>query len=309
MRRLLPILFLLTACSEAPDVPRSDERRPRLIVAGQVENEDLVEASGLARSHRDPEMLWALNDGGSKPRLFAFDFTGAHRGRLTLDDAKNRDWEDIASFELDGQPWLLVADIGDNDSKRKKVSFYVVAEPDLAEDNKVREDPAWRVDFRYPDGPRDAEAVLVDTRNERVLVLTKRDLPPVLYSVPLRPATDATVTATRLGAIESLPAPQRQEIDQAYFTKDWHWQPTAMDLSADGRLAVILTYRAVYVFRVDPGADLYHALSGRAYRLGLGNFRDAESAAFSQDSRSIFVTVERRHPPLLQIDLEGGLPE
>ena len=135
MRRLLPILFLLTACSEAPDVPRSDERRPRLIVAGQVENEDLVEASGLARSHRDPEMLWALNDGGSKPRLFAFDFTGAHRGRLTLDDAKNRDWEDIASFELDGQPWLLVADIGDNDSKRKKVSFYVVAEPDLAEDD------------------------------------------------------------------------------------------------------------------------------------------------------------------------------
>jgi len=309
MRRLLPFLFLLAACSETPDEPRADERRPRLIVAGQLENADLIETSGLARSQRDPQILWAHNDGGSKPRLFAFDFTGAHRGRLTLDDAKNRDWEDVASFELDGEPWLLVADIGDNDSKRKKVSFYVVAEPDLAADNKVREDSAWRVDFRYPDGPRDAEAVIVDTSNERVLILSKRDLPPVLYSVPLRPSNDRTVTATKLGTIESLPLPQRQEVNQAYFTKDWHWQPTAMDLSADRRLAVVLTYRAVYVFRVAPDADLHAALSGRAYRLGLGNFRDAESVAFSQDGRSLFVTVERRHPPLLRIDLEGGLPE
>ena len=38
----------------------------------------------------------------------AFDGTGAHRGRIKLEDARNRDWEDIASFTLDGEPWLLV---------------------------------------------------------------------------------------------------------------------------------------------------------------------------------------------------------
>lgn len=307
MRYLLPIVVLLSACSEPGREAPADERRPRLIVAGQLENEDLIEASGLARSQHDPEILWSINDGGSKPRIYAFDHTGAHRGRIKLEDARNRDWEDIASFTLDGKPWLLVADIGDNDNKRKKVSFYVVAEPDLADDDKLREKPAWRVDFRYPDGPRDAEAVAVDSANDRVLVLTKRDLPPVLYEVPLRPDTDKTVTATRLGQIESLPQPSRRDLDQALFTKDWHWQPTAMDLSPDGRLAVILTYRAVYVFRV--GADLYDTLSGQAYALGLGNFRDAESVAFSADSKSIFVTVERRHAPLLRIDLNGGLPE
>lgn len=309
MRHLLPIVFLLAACTEAPrDIP-TEERRPRLIVAGQVENEDLIEASGLARSQRDPEILWSINDGGSKPRLFAMDVVGAHRGRITLEDARNRDWEDIASFTLDGEPWLLAADIGDNDNKRKKVSFYVVAEPDLAEDNKLREEPSWQVEFRYPDGPRDAEALAVDTVNERVLILTKRDLPPMLYEVPLRPGTEGTVTAKWLGPIESLPRPSRQDVDQAIFTKDWHWQPTGMDLSPDGRLAVILTYRAVYVFRVGPGEDLYDALSGRAYALGLGNFRDAESVAFSADGNSLFVTVERRRAPLLRIDLNGGLPE
>jgi hypothetical protein len=309
MRHLIPIVLLLAACSEPAREAPADERRPRLIVAGQIENEDLIEASGLARSQRDPEILWSINDGGSKPRIFAIDGTGAHRGRIKLEDARNRDWEDIASFTLDGKPWLLVADIGDNDGKRKKASFYVVAEPDLAEDDKVREEPAWRVEFRYPDGPRDAEAVAVDTVNERVLILTKRDLPPVLYEVPLRPATEDTVTAARLGQIDSLPIPSRQDVDQAIFTKDWHWQPTGMDLSPDGRLAVILTYRAVYVFRVEPDAALYDTLSGQAYAFGLGNFRGAESVAFSADSASIFVTIERRHAPLLRIDLNGGLPE
>lgn len=309
MRHLFPIVLLLAACSGPAAEPPSDENRPRMIVAGQLENDQLVEASGLARSQRDADIYWVINDGGSKPRLYAIDTTGAHRGRVTLDDARNRDWEDIASFTLDDEPWLLVADIGDNDSRRKKLSLYVVAEPDLTEDDKVRAEPAWRIDFRYPDGPRDAEAVAVDAANERVLVLTKRDLPPVLYQLPLRPGTDDTLVATRLGPIESLPSPSRQDVDQAFFTQAWHWQPTGMDLAPGARLGAILTNRAVYVFHIDPALDLYDNLSGQAYAFGLGNFRDAESVALSADGESIFVTVERRHAPLLRIDLNGGLPE
>jgi hypothetical protein len=313
-RLFRPATLALTAvtlfgCSPAEDEAVVEGPRPAMIVAGQLENRDIVEASGLARSQRDPEVLWTLNDGGSKPRLYAIDQTGAHRGRIKLEGARNRDWEDIASFTLDGEPYLLVADIGDNDNRRKKVSFYVVAEPDLHADNKVRLEPSWQVDFRYPDGPRDAEALAVDTASERIIVLSKRDLPPVLYEVPLRPGGDHTVTATRLGTIESLPRPRRQDVDQAPFTKDYHWQPTGMDLSPDGSLAVILTYRAVYLFRLDPGASRYDSLSGQAYSLGLGNFRDAESIAFSADGQSIFVTVERRHAPLLRIDINGAIPE
>jgi hypothetical protein len=250
-----------------------------------------------------------MNDGGSKPRIYAFDEHGSRVGRIRLEEARNRDWEDISSFTLDGEPYLLVADVGDNDAKRKKVTLYVVAEPDLAEDDKVKLEPAGRVDLRFPDGPRDVEAVAVDIANERVVLLTKRDIPPVLYEVPLRPATNKTITATRLGTVATLPPPTRQDVDQAIFTKDWHWQPTGMDLSADGTRVVVLTYRAVYVYRRGPGESLYESLSGRPYRLGLGNFRDAESVAFSADGESIFVTVERRRAPLLRIDMNGAIPE
>jgi len=301
--------LLLCGCSGVDEDAAPAGPRPALIVAGQLQSDELVEASGLAHSQRRPDLLWSLNDGGSKARLYAFDEFGAERGRIRVDGAKNRDWEDLASFTLDGSPYLLVADTGDNNARRKSVWLYVVPEPDVEADDKVRLEPAWSIKFHYPDGPHDTEAVAVDVAGERVLLLTKRDLPPVLYAVPLRPDGDDTVTAERLGEIKSLPRPSRQDRENAKFTKDWHWQPTAMDLSPDGRLAVILTYRAVYVYRLAPGRTLYQSLSGQAYALGLGNFPHAESAAFSADSQSIFVTLEGHHPPLLRIDINGAIPE
>lgn len=300
--------FALAACAppETPTEPTGP--RPSKVVAGQLQSEELVETSGLARSQRDPNLLWAINDGGSKPRVYAFDETGAHRGRVKLEKAQNRDWEDMASFRFGEQPYLLVADIGDNDAQRKKVGFYVMPEPDLAEDEKVKMEPAWAVEFEYPDGPRDAEAVAVDASTQTAFVLTKRTLPPELYSVPLTPG-DGRQTATLLGTIESLPLPTRQDVENATFTRNWHWQPTSMDLSPDGKLGVILTYRAIYVYRLDPGKNLFDNLNGLAYALGIGNFPGAESVAFSANSESIFVTVEGRRAPLLRIDINGALPE
>ena len=279
-----------------------------MIVSGQLQSDEIVEASGLARSQRDPDLLWVMNDGGSKPRLYAFDGIGAHVGRIKVEDARNRDWEDLSSFRIGEQAYLLVADIGDNDAKRKHVELYVIPEPDLSLDDKVKMEPAWKIDFEYPDGPRDAEAVVVDPDNQRVLVLTKRTLPPELYEVPLTPG-DGRAKAKLLGTIESLPVPTRNDVQNASFTQDWHWQPTAMDLSPDGKLAVILTYRAIYVYRLDPAKGLFENLNGTAYALGLGHFPNAESVAFSASSESIFVTVEGRRAPLMRIDINDALPE
>ena len=279
-----------------------------MVIAGQLQSEEIVEASGLARSQLDDSVLWTINDGGSKPRLYALSPDGAHRGRIKLEEGKNRDWEDLSSFRIGVQAYLLVADTGDNDSKRDNVQLYIVPEPDLGLDDKVKMEPAWTVKFEYPEGPRDAEAVTVDTANQRVLVLTKRNWPPELYEVPLTPG-DGKASATLLGLIESLPTPTRNDMQNASFTKNWHWQPTAMDLSPDGKLAVILTYRAIYVYRLDPAKGLFDNLNGTAYALGLGNFPGAESVVFSADSQSIFVTLEGQRAPLIRIDINGALPE
>jgi endonuclease/exonuclease/phosphatase family metal-dependent hydrolase len=266
-------------------------------VVGRLENPRIDEASGLARSQREPGVLWTMNDDG-KPRLFAIDGTGLDRGDVDLKKADNDDWEDLASFTLDGDPYLVIADVGDNQGRRKKVTLYVAKEPGTSED-KTKVD--WHVDFEYPNGPRDAEAVAVDIDNERVLVLSKRDIPPALYEVPLK--SEDKATAKWLGTIDSLPKPSREDVEFASKTKDWHWQPTGMDISADNRAAVILTYSAIYYYLREPGQTWFEALNSKPVRVGLGNFRNAEAVAFGDDARSVFVTGEDRNPRLLRVDL------
>ncbi|MDJ0749064.1 MAG: endonuclease/exonuclease/phosphatase family protein [Woeseiaceae bacterium] len=278
----------------------SIEEQPATLVfevAGNLENPEIDEASGLARSYREPGVLWTMNDSG-KPVLHALDQRGARLGDVELRKSDNRDWEDLASFELDGEPYLMVADIGDNEARYKKRTLYFAKEP-RADENKTKVD--WVVDFRYPNGARDAEAAAIDVANRRVLVLSKRDIPPSLYEVPLR--ADDTVTAKWLGTIESLPRPLRRDVEMAPQTKDWHWQPTGMDISADNRAAVIMTYRAVYYYLRRDGQDWFDALNSKPIRIGLGNFGNAEAVAFGDDQRTVYVTGEHRNSLLLRVDL------
>ena len=272
-------------------------------VSGRLEDAGIREASGLARSQRQSELLWIINDNGAKAIVHAIDHSGARLGEFKLKKARNVDWEDLASFRLDDTPYLRVADIGDNDAKREFRTLYFVAEPTPEKKGEAKRD--WRVDYAYPDGPRDAESAAIDVDEQRALILSKRDIPPRLYEVPLRPESDEVLTASRLGTVNSLHRPSRQEVEFAPKSKDWYWQPVGMDISQDNLAAVILTYRAVYYYRRQAGQDWLEALNKRPIRISLGNFKNAESIAFGNNEREVFVTGENKHSRVLRIDLSG----
>lgn len=274
---------------------------PGFEVSGRLEDQTILEASGLARSQRQPDLLWIINDRGAKELVHAVDPAGKRLGEFDLKKAKNRDWEDLASFRLDDTPYLLIADIGDNDARRDTRRLYVTEEPE-AENNGASK-IAWEIVYRYPGGPRDAESAAVDIENRRALILSKRDIPPRLYSVPLQAPDADVVTATLLGPILSLYRPTRQEVEFAPKSKSWFWQPVGMDISADGLTAVILTYRDVYYYQRRPEQDWYDALNRAPARISLGNFNNAESIAFGDDARTVYVTGENRHSAILRVDL------
>ena len=299
MRLLTVTLLLLTACSDA-ELPPDATPELAAVLIGELEDPRIREASGLARSQRGENLLWVINDNGAKEWLHAISPRGARRGEFDLKKAKNKDWEDLASFKLDDTPYLLVADIGDNEARHKTRTLYVVEEPEAQKKAEAR--VAWKVEFKYPDGPRDAESVAVDVDNERALVLSKRDIPPVLYELPLRPDSDKTLRARWLGTITSLPAPSRQDVEFAPKTKDWHWQPVGMDISQDNLAAVILTYRAVYYYERQPEQDWFTALNTKPRRVSIGNLKNAEAVAFGDDSRRVVVTGENKHSWILLID-------
>ncbi len=303
-------LVLFAACDSPAPEPAAGRAgiRAELSLAGHIDNEHLAEISGMARSYRDADLLWVHNDSGDKARLHAIDTTGGYRAQLKIEHADNRDWEDLASFSLDGKPYLMVADIGDNEARRKFLTLYAVAEPELRGDDKLSAEPAWRIDFRYPDGPRDAEAVAVDATERQVYIVSKRDLPPVLYRLPLRPEDKETIVAERIGELSALPRPARGALAFAAGARDWHWQPTAMDIAADGRFVVLLTYGALYYFqRGDAGTAA--ALAAPPLRFALRGHRNAEALAASSDGLRLFLTVEQRFAPLLRIDMSPEDPE
>ncbi|MBC8040911.1 MAG: hypothetical protein H7Y06_10240, partial [Opitutaceae bacterium] len=178
-------LLLLSACAQPP--PYDPPQRTGALPA------EAKESSGLAASRRDPRMLWTLNDSGGQPVLYALDPNGARRGDLRITGVRNIDWEDLASFEIDGLSYLLVADVGDNANQRTDCALYIVAEPDPAELSPVRETTAtvaWKIPVRYLDAPRDVESVAVDARAGVVYLLAKRTTPHGLYTLPLRIPAD-----------------------------------------------------------------------------------------------------------------------
>ena len=292
------VFLIITGCgaTEAPGAIVPD-------VVGQLEDGKIREASGLARSQREPGVLWIINDSGAKEFVHAIDHSGARLGEFDLKKSRNEDWEDLASFRLDDTPYLMVADVGDNDAKRDHRTLYFVEEP--APQKKGDEKLHGLLNYAYPDGPRDSEAAAVDIKNRRVLILSKRDRPPRLYEVPLQMDSNDVLTAEWLGTINSLHQPSRQEIEIAPKTKDWFWQPVGMDISDDGLAAVILTYRAVYYYQRLPQQDWLEALNTKPVRISIGNLENAESIAFGDNDRAAFVTGESKHSRLLRIDFSG----
>lgn len=264
------------------------------------------EASGLAASLRSPGLLWTHNDSRGEPVLFALARDGTSRGRIRVSGTTNVDWEDLASYSLDGRAWLLVADTGDNHAGRASVVLHVLEEPDPATLDPGAERavlPSYSIPFLYEDGARDCEAVAVDPGERAVWLLTKRDVPARLYRVPLQPASDGQPAAARfMGFVRHLPQPGLMERFVQSPASALRGMPTAMDFAPDGSAAAVLIYGELLLFPRATGETWTEALARRPLRLPAHGLPQAESVCFSPDGRSLYVCSERSDL-LLRYDL------
>jgi hypothetical protein len=149
-----------------------------------IQSREITESSGLAASNRVAGHFWTHNDSGGEPKLIAIDANGAVTGSVMLDNAEAIDWEDVASFTDGTSMRLVVADVGDNDSRRDYVTIYVIDEPDPRQHGRTA--MYSKISVRYPEGPRDCEAIGIDLEHRQILLVGKSFLPlaPV-YSLAL----------------------------------------------------------------------------------------------------------------------------
>ena len=256
----------------------------RVTWMGDIENRDLSESSGLAASNLLDDVLWSVNDSGGRAEIYAMATNGEHLGAWLVDMPKPTDWEAMDSFVLDGVAYLLIADVGDNLRWRPELSFVVVREPDLTSTDILP--VAWQLSYRYPDGYRDCEAVAVDAENSEVLLLSKRRQPNEMFSVPLKSATNATVTATKLVELSDLPRPT--ELDSRMDPDNWEYvhMPSGMDLA--GNRLLLTTYKDAFLYRRD-------ALEQAPLRIRLPSLGQREAIAFARGRDDVaYITKERK---------------
>ncbi|MGX9417589.1 hypothetical protein ACWU4D_09580 [Vibrio sp. WJH972] len=272
----------------------------------QIDDHRLSEASGIAVSRIDEQLLWLNNDSGNANTIYAVTTEGELRTSITLAGVENRDWEDLASFTFKGKPYLLVADVGDNDEEWTSYNIYIIPEPDLSYRAKtdIVIEPTWHIEFSYPDGSHDSEAVAVDVQRERIMLLTKRDDVPKLFELPL--VANGKMVATDLGEIYPIPDASGKGFS---FVRLFNYgnRPTAMDISADGKNLAILTYEGVYLYQNSSENPWDGIFSKPPIEIELPNMKQAEAIGFDQSGQYLYVTSEKVPSPLYKLRVPAAL--
>ncbi|BCT91291.1 hypothetical protein LYSHEL_03150 [Lysobacter helvus] len=296
--RLLPALsaFALTCMLAACG---GDAKQPRL--SGVLLDGTLDETSGLAASGRFKDTFWLLQDGGNPAQLHAVSRRGTRKATVTISGVHNTDWEDLAAFAWEGKRYLLIADTGDNGGLRRSLQLHVVPEPDRLVDGATLK-PAWSIAFKWPDGPRDCEAVTVDAATGTVLLVSKKRNPPELFALPLRPGR-GLVVARRIALLTPPPAapdgPKATDADKRRTALGR--QVTAADLSPDDRTLAILTYDRLWLYPRAAHQSWAQAVGHAPRTEPLPWLHQAEALAWMPDGKGLLATGEFSPAPLVYL--------
>lgn len=289
--RLFYFAFTLLATAHA------EQKLPSFLPVKGVQKlqpSPIVEASGLAISSVNPNFMWLVNDSGGTPDIYLTSTDGTYRGKVTVRGTQNIDWEDLASFSLGGKNYLLVADTGDNSSQRDSCTLHILREPTLPAPGKILGAtalPAWQIQFRYEDGPRDCEAVAVDAKAGKIILISKRTHPPQIYELPLlAPTKHGIQIARKIGAM-TVACP-------VFSLIPFRDQPVGLDLTADCSLAAVVTYYSIFLFPRQPTESWAAAFSHPPMILPPHSLGQAESVAFSKDGKTLYTVAEGIESPI-----------
>jgi hypothetical protein len=206
----------------------------------------LSEISGAILSERSEDAVWVHEDSGHPTALTELALDGALVSRWEVPDIDMVDWEDIAVVEIDSRRHLVIGDIGDNLRRRDSVHLVRVPEPSPDDASGVTASPAI-IELVLPDGPRDAEALLVDPESGDVVIITKTITGAADVLVADAAATMTHGTRVDLALAGTLPLGPTQAV-------------LAGDLAPDGTAIGLRTPTRVLLWDHVPGEGLADTL-------------------------------------------------
>lgn len=241
---------------------------------GNIENRAINEASGLAASINRTNMLWTHNDSGDSATLFLINHYGASVAQYSLKGATNRDWEDIATGPGpdDQKSYIYVGDIGDNRAQHEIKTIYRVEEPQSLSETEITDFDV--INFKYPDGKRDAESLFVDPLSKDIYILSKREAKIGVYVASYPQSTSEVITLEKLSSIP-------------------YQQTVAADISADGQEILLKTYYKVYYWKRN-NRSISDTLSSPPISVKYQIEPQGEAIAWQRDGLGFYTLSEKR---------------
>jgi len=232
-------------------------------VAFTIKDARITESSGLAV---DPagNIYWTINNSGDRGVAYGLGLDGKVQGTLNF-RAQPIDVEAVAVHDNR----LYVGDIGDNTSRRSFVRVFFFNNP-RANGLTVS---YHAYDFRYPDGPHNAETLLVNGSGRLFIVTKGQD--GAVYAAPKKPDRQGINGLKKVGTAPS-------DVTDGTFLPS-------------GDKIVLLTYTTVIVI----DASTYGVLASSP----IPHQRQAESLTLSLDEKSLLVGSEGKNSKVYTVPI------
>ena len=256
------------------------------VKTGGITDPAIPELSGLAASRAFAGLLWGENDSGNPNSVFVIDSTGTRRATFTVTGASNRDWEDFAigPGPTPGTNYLYLGEIGDNDALHSTSIVYRFPEPTWTPGATLYSGAipnVEKIEFRYVDGPHNAESLLIDPLTKDIYIVSKNDIANVYY-LPYPQRTDTIVTLKKIAVLPLNTL-------------------TAGDISADGSEILLKNYVEIYYWKRGPHESVRDALLRAPVTLPYIQEPKGEGMCFDPTGASFWTSGEVKNnmvPPI-----------
>jgi len=238
----------------------------------------LYESSGLVIA--SPNKLWSHNDSGNENKLYCFNSSGNLLRSLTISNATNVDWEDLA---LDNEKRIYICDTGNNDNNRKNLCIYRIPNPDTHTENSIAADIITfsfedQIEFPPPISNRNFDVEAVIWHNDSLFMFTKdRSLPLTGYTKMYKiSAEPGNRTATLAGSIYLGNTNSSARVTAA----DFHQKSNSLVLLVQERLIVFTNFEGSNFLDGIPTSFTFNQMPGQA------------EAIFFNDESTLAITEE-----------------
>jgi len=254
---------------------------------GLVNTYNIWEASGILSSRQNPGIVWIHNDSGFPGSVFALSTNGTLLAHWSIPNIGGGDWEDI-SYGPGPNPaydYIYLGDIGDNFSTRISIGVYRFPEPAVYgyQSNSPPECPLNVYEaftLYYPDGPHNAEGMLVDPISGDLFIFTKLDFSSRVYRA----------TAAELDESDTVTLTFMVEIP---FKK-----VSAADITRDGSMIALRRGGTAALWLRSPDQTVDQAVAGSSIPLPLATEPNGEAIAFDPFTGGYYTTSEQSSQPI-----------